>query len=198
MASNEATSTVIRAIDQITLTDITDNYTVELSKDSYVFTGDSPSGASSGFCSTIVKVYKGGEELKKQKSGESIYPVLKSVTVSNSDTVINTTMNSNSGKWSGDTWTPYQLDVSIKSGQTLTLSKEIPMTITIAFSSSATDDVVLTKTFTVTTTKKGTDGSSVTITGTEIRYGYSTSGTDYTTVTNWGADIPTVPLGQYL
>lgn len=189
---------VVIALDQITLTDITDNYTVELSKDSYVFTGDSPSGASSGSCSVDIRVFKGGEELKKQKTGDTIYPALKSITTSYSDTVINAVINSNSGKWSGDTWTPYALDVNIKSGQTLTLAKEIPITATIAFSSSASDDVVLTKTFTVTTTKKGTDGSSVTITGTEIRYGYSTSGTDYTTVTNWGASIPTVPLGQYL
>lgn len=89
---------VVIALDQITLTDITDNYTVELSKDSYVFTGDSPSGASSGSCSVDIRVFKGGEELKKQKTGDTIYPALKSITTSYSDTVINAVINSNSGK----------------------------------------------------------------------------------------------------
>ena len=46
--------------------------------------------------------------------------------------------------------------------------------------------------------KDGANGISTTIKNKEISYGYSTNGTDSTSVTNWGSSIPNVPDGQYL
>lgn len=52
---------------------------------------------------------------------------------------------------------------------------------------------IATKNFTISVSKAGAGISTVTIT-----YGYSTSGTDASTVTNWGSSIPSVPQGQFL
>lgn len=52
---------------------------------------------------------------------------------------------------------------------------------------------IATKNFTISVSKAGAGINTVTIT-----YGYSTSGTDASTVTNWGSSIPSVPQGQFL
>jgi len=191
-------TTLIKAIDQIALTDITDNYSVNLSKDSYVFTGTTESGTPGGSgvnCSTVISVFRGGDQIVNPASGSAIFSVA-TVPASYSDSVITATI-SGDGKAS----TPYTLTVGIKSGQTLSVSKEIPMLVTIDLGNN--DTIEINKIFTVTTTKKGPDGTSVTVTGTHIYYGYCTSGTDYDEVTRTGSGwaegtIPTVPLGQYL
>ena len=192
-------TTLIKAIDQIALTDITDNYSVNLSKDSYVFTGTTESGTPGGSgvnCSTVISVFRGGDQIVNPASEPAIFSVA-TVPASYSDSVITATI-SGDGKAS----TPYTLTVGIKSDQTLSVSKEIPMLVTIDLGNS--DTIEINKIFTVTTTKKGPDGTSVTVTGTHTYYGYCASGTDYTQVPSTGSGawaegtIPSVPNGQYL
>jgi len=185
-------TTLIKARDQITLTDITDNYSVNLSRDSYVFTGTTTSGTPGPTsCSTTITVFRGGEQIVNPASGTAIFSAATSYV--DPDGVISASFGNTTGKEND----PYVLTVSIAQNKTLSIAKEIPFTITINLGNNET--ATINKTFTVTTTKKGTDGSSVTVDATHIYYGTSTDGEDPDTVTDWTEDTVLSPSdGEFL
>lgn len=87
----------VKATSQVTITDITDAYSVTLTSESYTFVGDS-TGAPSGLnCTTQVVAYCGVQLCSNVKIGDIVCPTGISATITdnetNSPTIIFTTTN---------------------------------------------------------------------------------------------------------
>lgn len=168
----------IKASDQITITDITDAYSVILTSEAYTFVGG-VSGATTGECKTQVVAYCGTNQCKSVNVNASdiICPEGISAEVENSGTSAPT--------------------ITMKLTKTLSEACEVTIPVVV-------DGITVNKKFSIAVAKTGANGQNGQngkdgkgISKTEITYQASSSGNDIPTGT-WLTDIPTVNAGQYL
>lgn len=163
----------IRSADQISIVDVTDAYSVNLTSDSHVFPG-STTAALAGSITTQIVAMQGSSQ------------VAASVTVSEITKPSGVTVSSD-----GDATTP-TLTITVSTSVTSGGVVKIPVHI---------GDVTIVKDFSFAIAFKGSTGAtgsagtSVTVKSTEVTYATST---DITQPTSWSATMPTATPGQYL
>lgn len=164
----------IQGTDQITITDISDGYTVVLSNESHTFVGGTDA-AEAGSATTNVYVYRGGKLVPfafgtiSGKTG-----ITPSGSVNSSTNVGTVTFTVTSALKSGGT-----IDIPINiTGTEISIIKQFSYG--IAFTGA-----------------KGADADPLTITDTSVTYQTGSSGTTKPTGA-WSETVPTVSAGQYL
>lgn len=160
-----------KASAQVTLTDITDAYTVYLTANSYTFPG-STTGAIAGSCTTQVVALLGPDQCDAVVN-ESECTCPAGVSVSSNDASPSPT-----------------LTISV----TTAVTKPGKVTIPVHVNGGA---VQFTMEFAYGIALRGQNGTSVTVASTSVQYQASSSGTETPTGT-WLDDPPTVSQGQYL
>jgi len=128
----------IKAADQITITDLTDAYSVILTSEAFTFVGGT-GGATSGSCSTQVAAFCGSNQCTNVTIGSITYPDEIEGTVSGSGT------------------SSPSITFSIKSGKTLSQSREIEIPVTIT---NGSDVIVFNKKFSIAVAKTGATGTA--------------------------------------
>lgn len=156
---------------QVTLTDITDAYTVYLTANSYTFPG-STTGAIAGSCTTQVIALLGPDQCDAVVN-ESECTCPTGVSISSND----------------DPQAP-TLTISV----TTAVTKPGKVTIPVHVNGGAVEFVLE---FAYGIALRGHDGESVGVDDTEVKYQVGTSGTTAPTG-SWLDEPPTVPQGQYL
>lgn len=166
----------IKAADQITITDITDAYSVILTSESYTFVGGT-SGASAGAkCTTQAVAYCGSNQCSvvNVNVDDIICPDGVSATVTNSGTSAPT----------------------IELALTSTLSSACEVTIPVVV-----DGITVNKKFSIAVAKTGATGQTGAtgrgIKSTVVEYQAGASNTTVPTG-SWSTTIPSVTAGQYL
>lgn len=160
----------IKSSDQISIVDVTDAYSVNLTSDSHTFPG-STSAALAGSVTTQIMAMRGAEQ------------VAASVTISEITKPSGVTISSD-----GNSIAP-TLTISVSTSVTTGGVVKIPVHI---------GEITITKEFSFAIAFKGSTGSTGKgIKSTEITYQAASSGTTIPTGT-WGSSIPTVSAGQYL
>lgn len=162
----------IKSADQITIVDVTDAYSVMLTSETYTFVGGT-SGASSGAtCTTNAVAFCGTNQCSSVNvaASEITCPTGVSASVSGSGTS----------------------NVTITFTITDTLSQDCEAEIPVHV-----DGITVNKKFSFAVAKAGNNGTSVTITSTNVTYATSSSGTTPPS-SGWGSSVPTVSNGQYL
>ena len=149
----------IKAADQITITDITDAYSVILTSEAYTFVGGTGGAASGAKCSTQAVAFCGSNQCNvvNVNKDDIVCPTGISATVTNSGTKA----------------------VTIEFTLTATLANAAEATIPVVV-----DGITVNKKFSFAVAKagaQGNPGTSVTVTKTEYAYQLSTSGTDIPT-----------------
>lgn len=160
-----------KANSQITLVDMTDGYSVVLSNDNYTFSGNTNSVDSTQIIKCKVQALCGSNEVSCFV-GEISTP--EGLTIESDDVVPSPTLTITATE-------------ELSSGGTI----DIPINI---------GDITILKSFSYSIAFKGedgNDGSSITITSTDVAYQVSESGVDIPSGV-WLKDIPDVPQGQYL
>ena len=163
----------IKSADQISIVDVTDAYSVNLTSDSHTFPG-SISAALDGSITTQIIAMRGAEQVNA------------SVTVSEITKPSGVTVSSNN-----DATSP-TLTITVSSSVTAGGVVKIPVHI---------GDIVITKEFSFAIAFKGATGQTGAtgkgVKSTAITYQKGTSGTEQPTGT-WGSTIPSVGAGEYL
>ena len=162
---------VIKASNQIDLIDLTDGYSVVLTNDNHTFLGTTDSVNGTQTATTKIMALCGSEQVS-----------CKVGTI--------TTPSGISAVSDGKTPEP---TVTITATSALKTSGSFTIPVII-------DDITINKVFSFAIAFKGTNGAngtSVTVSSTDVTYQTSSSGTTAPTGT-WSAAIPTVPAGQYL
>lgn len=159
----------IKSSDQISIVDVTDAYSVNLTLDSYTFPGTT-GAAKAGSVSTQVSAMQGANQ------------VAASVVLSEINKPAGITVTSDN-----DATSP-MLTISVSTSVTSAGVIKIPVHV---------DDVVIVKEFSFAIAFTGTSGTSVSITSSSVTYQASASGTTAPTGT-WSKDIPSLSAGQYL
>lgn len=165
----------IKSADQITITDVTDAYSVMLTSEAYTFVGGSGGVTAGATCSTEAVAFCGSNQCPTVNvtASEIVCPTGVSATVENSGTS----------------------KVKITFKTTATISAACEATIPVAV-----DGITVNKKFSFAVAKagtNGTNGTSVSVKSTSVTYQVGTSGTDKPTGA-WSATVPTVPNGQFL
>ena len=160
----------VKASNQVTLIDLTDGYSVIMTLDNYTFLGTTNSVSGTQVINTTIQALQ-GNEVVPCAVGQISAPTGLSI-VSN-----------------GATPSP-TLTITATSALTESGSVVIPVTVN-------NGDIVISKTFSYSIAFRGTNGTSVSITETEVTYQVSTSGTTTPSGT-WLEDVPSVPAGQFL
>ena len=165
----------IKSADQITIVDVTDAYSVMLTREAQTFVGGTSGVAAGQSCSTEAVAFCGTNQSQRVEvsAADIVCPTGISAAVTNSGTS----------------------KVKITFTTTETISTDCEATIPIMV-----DGITVNKKFGFAVAKAGTngkDGTSVTVSNTSVKYQAGTSGTVKPTGT-WSDDIPTVPNGQYL
>lgn len=162
----------IQGTDQITITDISDGYTVILSNEAHTFVGGT-SAAVAGTATTNVYVYQAGK----------LVPFTFGTILGKTGITVKSSVTDNVGL------VTFTVTTALTSGGVI----DIPISITGT-------DVSFTKQFTYSiafTGAKGADADPLTITDTSITYQTGDSGTTKPTGA-WSETVPTVSSGQYL
>lgn len=173
----------IKAADQITITDITDAYSVILTSEAYTFVGGVNGAASGGTCATQAVAYCGtnqcsnvavnGQDITFKKANGDTYSGI-SATVTNSGTSA----------------------VTITFTLSAVLSEAVEATIPVVV-----DGITVNKKFSMAVAKTGQQGQQGNagrgISSTVIEYQASSGNTTPPTGT-WTSTIPSVSAGQYL
>ena len=158
----------IKASNQMSLTDLTDGYSVIMTNDNYTFLGDTDSVASTQSTTTQIQALQGSSQVPC-KVGSISAPSGLSI-VSDNKTPIPT--------------------LTITATSTLSQSGSVMIPVQIG-------DITINKTFSWSIAFKGQNGTSVSITATEVTYQASASGTE-TPSGEWLKNVPSVPVGQFL
>lgn len=176
----------IKASNQITITDITDAFAVNLSSEAYVFTATGSTVPASSACSTTVSALCGSTAIMPSVTVSEITFTAEGVSGNLSS---NTTPKAPSVTKSDDTTNKLTtLTFTLASGGT---TKPIEATIPVHLDNNT---VTLTKKFTMGISKQGTQGNpgtSVTVSSTTYEYAKSTSGTTPPS-SGWGSS-PVAP-----
>ena len=162
----------IKAANQIDVIDLTDGYSVILTNDNYTFLGTINSVSGMQTTTTKVMALCGSEQVPCTVGNISSPTGISAVS---------------------DGKTP-EPTITITATSALTQSGTITIPITVD------GDIIINKTFSYSIAFKGAtgqNGTSVTVKSTSVTYQVGTSGTTKPTGT-WGADVPTVPNGQFL
>lgn len=163
----------IKASDQITITDITDAYSVILTSEAYTFVGGTGGAASGAKCSTQAVAYCG----------------------SNQCNVVNVNKD--------DIVCPTGISAAVTNSGTSAVTIEFTLTATLANAAEATipvvvDGITVNKKFSFAVAKTGAQGNTGRgISSTVIEYASSTSNTTVPT-SGWQSTIPSVSAGSYL
>lgn len=160
----------VKASNQVTLIDLTDGYSVIMTLDNYTFLGTTTSVSGTQTINTTIQALQ-GSEVVPCAVGKISAPTGLSI-VSN-----------------GATPSP-TLTITATSALTESGSVIIPVTVN-------NGDITISKTFSYSIAFRGNNGTSVSITETEVTYQVSTSGTTTPSGT-WLENVPNVPAGQYL
>lgn len=166
----------IKAADQITISDITDAYSVILTSESYTFVGGTSGAASGATCTTQAVAYCGSNQCNSVNvnAKDIICPDGVSAAVENSGTASPT----------------------ITLTLTSVLSEACEITIPVVV-----DGITINKKFSIAVAKTGQTGQTGAagrgIKNTVIEYQAGTSNTTVPTGT-WSTTIPSVTAGQYL
>ena len=158
----------VSASGQITLIDLTDGYSVVLTNDNHTFLGDTDSVSAIQTTTCMVQALCGSKVVACTVGAISTPTGLSIVS-------------------DGETPTP-TLTITATSALTQSGSVTIPVQI---------GEITINKSFSWSIAFRGTDGESVSITGQEVRYQASSSGTTPPSGT-WAEDVPAVSAGQYL
>lgn len=167
----------IKSADQITIIDVTDAYSVILTSEAYTFVGGTTGVASGNSCTTQAVAYCGASQctVVEVDPDDIVCPTGISASVTSSGTAA----------------------VTITFTTTATVSAACEATIPVTV-----DGVTVNKKFSFAVAKtgaKGQDGTSVTITSTEVKYVASDSGTTTPgSSASWSTTVPTVANGQFL
>ena len=164
----------IKASDQITITDITDAYSVILTSEAYTFVGGTGGAASGAKCSTQAVAYCG----------------------SNQCNVVNVNKD--------DITCPTGITASVTNSGTKAVTIEFTLTATLANAAEATipvvvDGITVNKKFSFAVAKTGSQGNpgtSVTVKSTSYEYALSESGTTPPT-SGWGTTPVAPTTTQY-
>lgn len=162
----------IKAVNQIDVIDLTDGYSVILTNDNYTFLGTTNSVSGTQTTTTKIMALRGSEQVPCTVGNISSPTGISAVS---------------------DGKTP-EPTITITATSALTQSGTITIPITVD------GDIIINKTFSYSIAFKGAtgqNGTSVTVKSTSVTYQVGTSGTTKPTGT-WGADVPTVPNGQFL
>jgi hypothetical protein len=164
----------IKASSQTDLIDLTDGYSVILSNESHVFTGDTDSVASTQTVTTTVMALCGSEQVSASvgtiTGATGITAVSDGKTPAPVITITATSALKNAGT----------LTIPVQIGD-ITINKQFSYS--IAFKGVAGND--------------GKNGTSVTVSNTSTTYQAAADGTNTPTGT-WSASMPNVPVGNYL
>ena len=165
----------IKSADQITIVDVTDAYSVILTSEAYTFVGGTSGAAAGASCSTQAVAFCGTNQCSvvTVDSSKITCPTGISASVSNSGSASPT----------------------ITFTTTATISNACEATIPVTV-----DGITVNKKFSFAVAKTGAsgqNGTSVTVSSTEVKYQAHTSGTSTPTGT-WQTDIPNVANGQFL
>lgn len=160
----------VKASNQVTLIDLTDGYSVIMTLDNYTFLGTTTSVSGTQTINTTIQALQ-GNEVVPCAVGQISAPTGLSI-VSN-----------------GASPSP-TLTITATSALTESGSVIIPVTVN-------NGDITISKTFSYSIAFRGNNGTSVSITETEVTYQVSTSGTTTPSGT-WLENVPNVPAGQYL
>lgn len=158
----------VKSSNQITLIDLTDGYSVIMTNDNYTFLGTTNSVSGTQSTTCQIQALCGSEQVACSV-GEITCPTGLSI-VSDGKTPIPT------------------LTITATSALNTSGSVVIPVQI---------GDITISKTFSYSIAFKGTNGTSVSITKTEVTYQASDSGTTTPTGT-WSTSVPSTSAGQFL
>lgn len=162
----------IKAADQISIIDVTDAYSVILTSEAYTFVGGTSGVSSGATCSTQAVAFCGTNQCSSVNvaAKDIICPAGISASVSNSGTNA----------------------VTITFTTTAVISTACEATIPVVV-----DGITVNKKFSFAVAMSGTNGTSVSVSSTEVTYQASSSGTTVPSG-EWSTNIPTVNNGQYL
>jgi hypothetical protein len=169
----------IKAADQITITDITDAYSVILTSEAYTFVGGTSGAASGATCTTQAVAYCGSNQCSvvNVNAADIVCPTGVSASVANSGTASPT--------------------ITLKLTDTLSSACEVTIPVVV-------DGITVNKKFSIAVAKTGATGQQGQtgatgngVKSTAITYQASTSGTTVPTG-DWQTTIPSVSAGQYL
>lgn len=158
----------VKSSNQVTLIDLTDGYSVIMTNDNYTFLGTTNSVSGTQSTTCQIQALCGSEQVACSV-GDITCPTGLSI-VSDGKTPIPT------------------LTITATSALKTSGSVVIPVQI---------GDITISKTFSYSIAFKGTNGTSVSITKTEVTYQASDSGTTTPTGT-WSTSVPSTSAGQFL
>lgn len=162
----------IKAADQISIIDVTDAYSVILTSEAYTFVGGTNGVDSGATCSTQAVAFCGTNQCTSVNvaAKDIICPMGISASVSNSGTNA----------------------VTVTFTTTAVISTACEATIPVTV-----DGITVNKKFSFAVAMSGINGTSVSVSSTEVTYQTSPSGTAVPSG-EWSSDIPTITNGQYL
>ena len=164
----------IKASSQTDLIDLTDGYSVILSNESHVFTGDTDSVASTQTVTTTVMALCGAEQVSAAVGTITGATGITAVSDGKTPAPVITITATSALKAAGT------LTIPVVIGD-ITINKEFSYS--IAFKGAAGSD--------------GKNGTSVTVSNTSTTYQAAADGTNTPTGT-WATSMPNVPVGSYL
>lgn len=162
---------MIRASDQMTLTDITDAYSVMLTSEAHAFPGTATAAVNGSTTTTQVIALQGATQV----------PVTINVSEIEKPTGVTVSKDTNS-------MAP-TLTISVSSEVTQGGAVKIPVHIG--------SEITIYKQFTFAISFAGSDGSSVGVSSTSVTYAKGTNGTT-PPESGWGKTIPSLGEGEYL
>jgi len=167
----------VKSADQITLIDVTDAYSVILTSEAYTFVGGTNGVAANNTCTTQAVAFCGNTQCQSVSVDQT------KITCPTGISASVTTNNSSA--------------VTITFTTTATVSAACEATIPVVV-----DGITVNKKFSFAVAKtgsKGQDGTSVTVSSTEVKYVASDSGTSTPgSSASWATTVPSVANGQFL
>lgn len=162
----------IKSADQITIVDITDAYSVMLTSEAYTFIGGTSGAVAGSTCETEAVAFCGAN-------------VCNNVTVDSTavvcpDGISATVTNSGTSK----------VKISFKTTKTISAACEATIPVVV-------DGITINKKFSFAVAKSGTNGTSVTVNSTSVKYKVGDSGVTKPDGT-WSDTMPAVATGKYL
>lgn len=164
----------VKSTNQITIVDVTDAYSVMLTSEAFTFVGSSSGAGSGQSCTTQAVAFCGTNQCSSVNISASdiICPAGISATVTNSGSAAPT--------------------VTFRTTDTIATACEATIPVVV-------DGITVNKKFSFAVAKAGTNGTSVTVSSTSVKYVASTSGTTAPADSaSWQDSIPSVSNGQYL
>lgn len=162
----------IKSADQITIVDITDAYSVMLTSEAYTFIGSTAGAALGSTCETEAVAFCGANACPNV--------TVDAAAVTCPDGISATVTNSGTSK----------VKISFKTTKVISAACEATIPVVV-------DGITINKKFSFAVAKSGTNGTSVTVNSTSVKYQVGDSGVTKPTGT-WSDTMPAVATGKYL